>query len=150
VFWLNVKKDDENQLANLIDELKQARMFSRVVRDGIRLMVDLWHGNLDLLLELFPWVEDAFYQRFIEQQPTETVSIQEQLHHLERLLLEQGSQPISSIAATNGNPKPLLPDSKPRPLEIPDDDDLQLVVKQAASDGKASQNFLDSAFSLIG
>ena len=138
-FWLDVTQDDQYDLAETINGLKQARSFSKVVRDGIRLVVDLWHGNLDVLLELFPFVEEAFYQRFVEQRPPETFTIQEQLQHLERLLLEQGNvaiQPRSLVAPDPDNPDDLEP--------------VQLTVTPAASDGQAAQNFLDSAFGLQG
>jgi len=41
-FWLDMNKPDEEALAEVIDELKQDRTYTRVVRDGIRLVVDLW------------------------------------------------------------------------------------------------------------
>ena len=142
-FWLDLNKADESELADLIAELKQERTFSRVVRDGIRLAVDLWRGNLDVLLALFPWVEDAFYERFVAQQPEPDISIQEQLAKLERLLIEQGHTPIMSG---------FMPVSHPRLVSDPDhsNDDPALVITQAASTGQSAQNFLDSAFGLQG
>jgi hypothetical protein len=152
-FWLDLHKAEENELADLIAELKQQRTFSGVVRDGIRLMVDLWRGNLDVLLALFPWVEDAFYERVAAQQPSSDAAIQEQLTKLERLLIEQGNQPISAsssaVAATGGGPKALAVPVVAGPV-FNDDDAMDLVVKKAKSDGKSAQNFLDSAFSLLG
>ncbi|MAS35621.1 MAG: hypothetical protein CL610_16545 [Anaerolineaceae bacterium] len=152
-FWLDMHKPDEQQLAKEIDQLKQGRAFSQVVRDGIRLIMDLWNGNLTVLLALFPWVEDAFYQRFLEQQPNPETTIQEQLQRLEQLLIEQGNTPIENIAqpgaATPGSPKAMIiPQVNNAVFE--DDNQSELVVKKAKSDGKSAQNFLDSAFGLIG
>ena len=143
-FWLDANKPDEYRLAEIIDDLKLRGTFSRAVRDGIRLMVDLWNGNLDVLLELFPGVENAFYERFTRQQPVPEVAIHEQLARLESLLLQQGNTPVVN---TNSGPKPLNVPKIAGP-QFDDADDL-IVVKKAKSDGKSAQNFLDSAFSLI-
>lgn len=151
-FWLNVNKADEYELASIIDELKQGGSFTKAIRDGLRLIVDLWQGRVEVLLALFPWVEDYFFERFSEARPISDQAIVAQLAKLEQLLVEQGNKPISSIEVTGGNPKPLIPDGKPRTLAVPDrdDDEVALVVNKAASDGKSAQNFLDSAFGLLG
>jgi hypothetical protein len=151
-FWLDVNKPDEHVLAEAIEELKQNGVFSRAIRDGLRLVIDLWRGNLDMLLSLFPWVEDALYERFLAARPGPDAAIQEQLRKLERLLIEQGNTPIQAVAspvAAAGGPKPLTVPAILGPA--PDDgDDVELVVRKAASDGRSAQNFLDSAFNLIG
>ena len=138
-FWLDISKPDQHQLLELVSELKSNKSFAAVVRDGIRLVVDLWRGDLAVLLELFPWVEEAFYQRFVEHSPPENLAIQEQLHHLERLLIEQGSKPVGL--------RPAL-----APVTDPGDDPAPVALKitPAAGGGQASKNFLDSAFGLLG
>ena len=153
-FWLDVNKADEHQLAEIIEDLKQGRVFTQALRDGIRLIVDLLNGNLDVLLALFPWIEDAFYQRFLEQQPAQDFTIQEQLARLERLLIEQGNTPISTLAepvaaTSSGRPKPMVVPQIASPA-FDDNDGVELVIKKAKSDGRSAQNFLDSAFSLLG
>ncbi|MBI5928183.1 MAG: hypothetical protein HY862_02660 [Chloroflexi bacterium] len=60
VFWLDLQKQDENQIAEQIETLKQERAFAKVIRDGIRLICDLRAGKTDVLLELFPWVAERF------------------------------------------------------------------------------------------
>jgi hypothetical protein len=151
-FWLDLHKAEESELADLIAELKQERTFSRVVRDGIRLVVDLWRGNLDVLLALFPWVEEAFYARFREQQSMPETAIQEQLAKLERLLIEQGNTPVAglsrSVAATAGGPKPMAVPAVPGPVFAEEEEEL--VIRKARSDGESANNFLASAFSLQG
>lgn len=62
VFWLDLQKQDENQIAEQIEILKQERSFSKAVRNGIRLICDLRAGRTDVLLELFPWVAERFQQ----------------------------------------------------------------------------------------
>ena len=144
-FWLDLHKSEESSLADLIAELKQARTFSRVVRDGIRLVADLGQGDLDVLLTLFPWVEDAFYERFKEQQPASDSALQQQLARLEKLLIEQGSWPVDM--SITGPKKLAIPITTP-PINDNSDDSL-LVIKPAKSEHDSSQNFLNSAFDLV-
>jgi hypothetical protein len=141
-FWLDMNKADEHALAEQIENLKQGGAFTKAIRDGIHLIVDLWQGNLDVLLTLFPWVEEAFYQRFTEHQ-SET-SIQTQLARLEKLLIEQGSMPISSNPY---QPKKLIAPQIAAPMQ--DDADELLRIKKAKSDSTSAQNFLDAAFGLV-
>ena len=143
-FWLDLNKQDEHELAEIIANLKQGRAFSQAVRDGIRLVADLWKGNLDVLLELFPGVEEAFYEQFQQQQPVQDVSLQEQLARLESLLLQQGNTPV---ATTNSGPK-LLNVPKVAGPQFEDDDAL-IVMKKAKGDGSSAANFLNSALNLI-
>ena len=55
-FWLDLGKPRENRIANLIAELKEKRSFASSVRDGLRLIVDLRAGRVDVLRALFPSV----------------------------------------------------------------------------------------------
>ena len=54
LFWLNYDKDEELLVADMIDELKTRRQFTKSIRDGIRLVYDLRQGKVDVLRELFP------------------------------------------------------------------------------------------------
>ena len=143
-FWLDLHKTEESELADLIADLKQERIFSRLVRDGVRLATDLWRGNLDVLLALFPWVEEAFYQRFAEQQAGPDSAIQVHLARLEQLLLEPGSKPVN---ATGSGLKPLVGVAQSKPIQ--EEVDNLLVIKKAQSGGNSAQNFLEAAFSLV-
>lgn len=148
-FWLNVKKSDEYELAGLIEELKQAGSFTKAVRDGLRLVVDLWQGRVEVLLALFPWVEEYFFQQFSERQSVPDQAIVEQLAKLEQLLVEQGNKPISSITANGNGLKSMAVSPVSAPVADDNLDDVRLEIKQAKSDGLSSQNFLASAFSLV-
>ena len=142
VFWLDLNHPVEGEVANQIAELKERRLFASTVRDGIRLICDLRSGRLDILTKMFPWIEEAFYQRFAVQQPD--IYLYEQIERLEQLLLQQGNTPIKT---TNSGPKQLDVPQIAAP-DYDDADDL-LIVKQGKSDGSSAQNFLDSAFGLI-
>lgn len=61
-FWLDMLKQGEAAIADAIDSLKDERLFSQTVRDGIRLIMSLRSGKLDVLFELFPWVRAEFLQ----------------------------------------------------------------------------------------
>jgi hypothetical protein len=58
-FWLDVMKDPEFELAQEIMLLKKRKKFAATIRDGLRLIIDLRAGRIDVLLQLFPWVKDA-------------------------------------------------------------------------------------------
>lgn len=143
-FWLDVNNLQEQQLADQIEALKQGRVFSQVVRNGIALIVDLWNGNIDVLLSLFPWVEEAFYKRFSEQQPATNYTLQEHLARLERLLLEQEN----ILMAQGGGPKQLAVTAPVKPSHEEDDDEI-VPIRKAKSSGTSAQNFLSSAYNLV-
>ena len=140
-FWLDVNKPDEYELAEIIANLKENKTFSKVIRDGIRLIWSLGQGDLVMLTTLFPWVEDAFYQRFMEQQPTSDSALQQQLARLEKLLVEQGTSPIE---AQDTGPKKLV-----IPQAVDDFDNDLLTIKKSRSERESAQNFLSSAFNLV-
>ena len=143
-FWLNLHNPLEEELANVIDELKQNRLFASTIRDGIRLICDLRAGHLDILFELFPWVQAEFLEYMQSLQPTvDETYIEKRLDRVEQLLLQQGNIPVDST-------------SRPKPLKVPqvagpiyDETDDLLIVKKVQTDGQSARNFLDSAFGLI-
>ena len=87
-FWLDIGKRDERDLAQQIVELKNQRAFTSTIRDALRLFLDLKQGNIDVLIELFPFVKDTLQPAQIDK------SLQEQIKRLEDLLLAQGNVPI--------------------------------------------------------
>lgn len=61
-FWLDVNKEEESEIADTIEELKQERSFAQTIREGIKLITSLREGSLDVLFELFPWVRAEFLE----------------------------------------------------------------------------------------
>src|SRR5690348_12977928 len=57
-FWLNLWNEAENTLNNQVQELKKQRKFAETVRDGLRLILSLRAGSLDVLFELFPHLQE--------------------------------------------------------------------------------------------
>ena len=98
-----------------------------------------------MLLALFPWVEDAFYERFKEKRQASDSVLQLQLARLEELLIEQGSVPME---AQSTGPRQLAITTALPQMDEEIDGGL-LIIKQAASNGASTQNFLNSAFNLV-
>jgi hypothetical protein len=53
-FWLDDKRSEDWKINELITSLKQAGQFTRAIREGLRLWVDLRANKTDVLYELFP------------------------------------------------------------------------------------------------
>ena len=140
-FWLDVNKPDEYELAEIIANLKENKTFSKAIRDGIHLIWSLGQGNLDVLITLFPWVEDALYERFMEQQPVSDSTLQHQLARLENLIIEHGGSPVA--AQDTGLKKLIIPQA------VDNADNDLLVIKKSRSERESAQNFLSSAFNLV-
>src|SRR5258705_13932405 len=62
-FWLNDQRQEDWLVYELIGRLKKPSkgqgQFTRAIREGIRLWASLRDGQIDVLLELFPWVREA-------------------------------------------------------------------------------------------
>jgi len=150
-FWLDYLKPDENELIQIIENLKKSREFTKSVRDGIRLIWDLSQGHTDVLKELFPWVKDALSEQnkntsgnggYILPKGTQD-ALQAQLKHMEKLIMQQGN--TASNATVNIH--------KPHHVtqELTLNDLPELESKPAAkSNENSSQNLLNALSGLTG
>lgn len=143
-FWLDHNKPDEEAIADQIELLKNDRGFVSAVREGIRLICDLRAGRVDVLLELFPFVQDVLCAR---SGGGDVDDIRRQIEDVQRLLMSQNNGAIMAPVAPTAGPKPLA--VPPIAAPVDDDDMPALVLKKAASDGKSAENFLKSAFNLV-
>ena len=140
-FWLDATKDDEYELIEQIDELKDNRLFSQTIRDGIRLISDLRAGRTDTLFALFPWL--------IAELPTPVqgrgdLVLEQQIEELRDLILSQNGAALADFDDDFSGLQPL------RRVELGDeDDDIELEVTET-SDGSSAQNFLHSLLNLQG
>lgn len=57
-FWLDRNREDERELGWYLEEQKKRHKYTATIRDGVRLIWSLREGRADILLELFPNVED--------------------------------------------------------------------------------------------
>lgn len=85
-FWLDGGKDDELLLTDEIDQLKKKRLFTATLRDGIRLIINLRAGHLDVLVELFPWIGDVLKPA----NSPDTDSLRSEIAELKQMIREQG------------------------------------------------------------
>lgn len=141
-FWLDITKPGEDWLDEQIHELKQTRKFTTLLRDALRLILDLRAGRLDVLFELFPWVRAEFLDHIQPVQSGAEIEMQRRLERMESLLLAQGNTPISS---NSGVGKSLLKGPVAPPVYDEDDTDLLVVKKSTVN---SAQNFLDAVMSL--
>ena len=139
VFWLDLSKSDEADLAEDIEILKEQRLFSQTLRDGIRLICQLRAGRTDLLFELFPWLA-AEMNRTDESLD---LVIRQEIDRLSHLIAsQQGSRVVDANPALPGLQKA---DGFSSPADA--DDDIKLSIK-AAKNGSSGKNFLSSLMSL--
>lgn len=132
-FWLNGDKDDELLVAETIDELKQRRSFSAVVRDGIMIVKELREGRVDLLLKLFPFVLDAIAERLPPPVPPTPppMDTTDLLAEFRRMLNEQGREIPDTRDYGIPAMKPLtkgLPAALAMPVFDDDDDGMDTVI----------------------
>lgn len=136
IFWLDMLKPEEEELADQIELLKNERSFVRTIRDGIRLVISLRQGRTDVLFELFPWVRNELVHSPISRSES---ALQRQLERLETLILQQGAIPVDS----------------PKALPVPqfatpdfDDDDLDTVIIEKDTSTNSAMNFINSMLNL--
>lgn len=90
-FWLDGNKPEEASLLLQIQELKALRLFSRTIRDGIRLVVSLRERRTDVLMAIFPWVADNLKNQRIEELLDQVEKLRGEIHSLRR---EDRADPI--------------------------------------------------------
>lgn len=145
-FWLDVRRDDERELALHIDVLKGQRTFTQTVRDGLLLMAALRSGDtvrvFDVLSEVAPW-----FAAWIEEhtapppvQADDTSDLRQELAYL------RGRVDALATPAPAPVLRPVVP-----PAEDDDDDTALVTVRKAKVDGKKiTDNFLSGMFALNG
>lgn len=135
MFWLDLAREEDFIVADMITHLKNSRRFTATIRDGIRLICDLRRGRLDVLFELFPLLE----AKFIGGVEADFSLLEGKLDRIEALVADTRSN------GSNGNGlKPLLPMGFD---DAEEDDDLVLEIKKDTSTDAVS-NFLSSVMSL--
>ena len=149
-FWLDGDKDQELLLMEEIDHLKSQRSFTKTIRDGIRLIVDLRKGSYDVLFELFPHMKKKFSGDDDNGNGDDLKTLMDKIDQLAQIQL-QSSTPQGLLMAAkesaSGGPKPLGGLKKiAAPGQDEDDTDLLDIKKDTSTD--AGLNFLRSAMAL--
>lgn len=149
-FWLDLEKEHEEAIADMIDELKKKRLFAKTVRDGIRLICDLRADKRDVLKELFPQMNLQTQTASSDRVGGYDMKLLEAINKLaDSQNMKTGSvettttQEINQIGGFKQIAAPVFDDDE-------DDDDLLLVKKDLEAGGKANQNFINSLMALQG
>lgn len=102
-FWLDMRSDAQLLLAEYIDYLKSERSYAPTIRQALNLIWSLRERKVDFLLELFPWIEDHFRNKFAQDESpavSEFVRVMErQSAILEQLASRSGGQPVGASRA---------------------------------------------------
>lgn len=148
-FWLDLKKDNEDQLDERIHELKVKRTFVKTIRDALRLFFDLKHGRVDVLFELFPFVKAELLVEIHPQKTAGELELQHQLERLEKLLTSERAV----LHDTTRQLQPIIIDG-PQALNTPKfdlprfDDEEDTLVIQRDTNTDSALNFLNSMLRL--
>lgn len=150
IFRLSKKDEHREELVGIIADLKGRGVFSRVMRDGIRLMWDLSLGNTNVLLELFPHIRDSLC-------PPPDDKVREDIADLKRMIIEQGradnfqgssngllmSTALQPVSVPTGNLKALGAKAVPSlPVFDGDDDELPTLILSKNTSSIGTMNFL--------
>jgi hypothetical protein len=148
-FWLDDQKELDWSVGQSIKSLKLERKFVSAVRDGIRLIVDLRAGRLDVLFELFPWTRDALPGSTLP--PSGDGELRREIQEMKRLILE------GSISAPPDGYPVMKQATGPKALNVPklaapvfDDDDQDTVVLKRSTNTDSGQTFLNAMMGLQG
>lgn len=114
--WLEPERDEHYYILEIIEYLKNNRLFSKTFRDGIRLIYSLRQHDLSVLFELFPWIKEKF----------DTAT--------------QIAQLKAELAATPRH-VPQAQAMTPRP-KVAQSDDIDFEIKQAKSEENAGYNMM--------
>lgn len=141
-FWLDVNKPDEFELAEQIDELKAEHTFTKTIRDGLRLIQSLRQGRVDVLLEMFPFVEAELQPRL--DVPDNSV-LYEEIGGLRQLIADR-------LAATNGANMPhkvgeLVGETVPDLADLPS---MFVATGEVENPGTTRENFSSGLGDLFG
>lgn len=144
-FWLDLERDSEYRIAEIIETLKHQRQFSSAIRDGLRLLWDLKQGNVTVLLALFPWIKDALQTDKPAPPDTSGGDLKRDIDQIKQLILSQ-SKPDGLVNAPAGAPKAMqVPAFRTPTFDDLGSDDLVLKKDTSTDSGK---NFLQSMLAL--
>lgn len=139
-FWLEPGKPDHEQVIEAIERLKAERAFAPILRDGILIADDLQQGSVRVLLELHPWVTGMIQRD--EAAAEEIKRLNTEIEALKGMIAYLAQNP----------PTPIEQGRAPLPSLPPAAEDAELLtIRKTEGEGKASaENFLASAFGLLG
>lgn len=84
-FWLNISRPDELVLAQHADNLKSRRQWQPFIRDAFKLLVSLHEKRVDVLVSLFPWIDEYFKTKYAPPAQDLTAVLKQQADILAQL-----------------------------------------------------------------
>jgi len=150
-FWLDANKDDEYELAEDIEQLKQERSFSRAIRQGLMLWQSLKNKDVGYLLELFPFVAEALQSENnslisgnsgdsgTNTPDSEITALRADIQRLEQALLSE--RVPQQIHMAKQLASPATPEYTLNDLPV-------LQAKKSKSTGQSRQNLLNAMSSI--
>lgn len=151
MFWLEIGKAMEVDLADQLAVLKSGRKFAATVRDALRLILDLRAGNTDVLYELFPAIVARIGLEAITSNPPSggAGELEEIRSMLEIALANKRADEKLMLPVATGSPRPLAVKELSAPV-FDDDDDMPLLTVSKSTASGAGLNFLASMKGLVG
>lgn len=118
---INPYKYEDAEIVTVIDDLARKRQLSDVIRDGIRLIVDLRAGHTDVLFALFPFVRQQLVQYNVPDNVPDKPA---------------GLKPLKGLAAV------AMP-------TFEDEEDTVIIRKDENAGISAAYNFVEAAMKII-
>jgi hypothetical protein len=140
-FWLDDKRSEDWQINELIVTLKRAGQFTRAIREGLRLWVDLRAGNTAVLYELFPFISEKFSTPAVA--PVIGAGGSELAKEIAAQIVLMGGTPgymMQAVEPAGQGPKPLKAPSFAMPIH--EDDNEPTVIIRASTNSDSSMNLV--------
>jgi len=151
-FWLNDQRQEDWLVYELIGKLKKPSkgqgQFTRAIREGIRLWTSLRDGQVDVLLELFPWVREALTKSTPETSVGGAGGNNLAKEIAAQIILQGGTAGyLMQSGATPSQPKQITGKQLISPkLDLPifEEDDEPTVLIRASTSTDSSMNFVSA------
>ena len=151
-FWLNDQRQEDWLVYELIGKLKKPTkgqgQFTRAIREGLRLWTSLRDGQIDVLLELFPWVREALTKSAPAQSVSGVGGSDLAKEIAAQIILQGGTGGyLMQSAMPTAQPKQITGKQLAAPkFDLPkfEDDELPTMVISKVTRTDASNNFINS------
>jgi len=175
-FWLDANSERDKPIGEYLEAEKSRRKMTATIRDGVRLIQSLRNRDTSVLLELFPWIRDAFQPEtpgdgmnaLLQKIAADTEALVAGVEN-GKVISQETAGKSYNLQVSDPPAPPETPPSKhnivtlapgPRPLAVPqfaapepdidDDDTLLLALRPDANAGKqAAVNFVASMNALV-
>jgi hypothetical protein len=142
-FWLALDKPDDELLNRFCEWASEQRKLAQFIRDGLRLIGTLREGRIDVLIEMFPFVQQALAAD-VKPHSSDSGGTDRRLERIEQLLLENSQ----GTAYQMGGFKPVA--LKKVAASSFDDDLDTLILEKSTATVSVSSNYLAGLGGLLG